>query len=158
MEYDGSACPGGFVLTEDEAACVPFFAETCGEDEIPVIGGDCQGVGLAWEGLADLLPEGIDAQEPYFEECLEGQLALEGGGCVQVGPRACPKLWDPDADVDCEIGDVLECPEGWQESKDGMYCDPGYADCPPGERALVGGGCERVIALPEDCPPGPYPD
>ena len=41
MTYDGSACPEGFVLTEDEVACVPFFAEdgVCGDMEIPVLGG-----------------------------------------------------------------------------------------------------------------------
>ncbi|MBM4355232.1 MAG: DUF1565 domain-containing protein [Deltaproteobacteria bacterium] len=157
MEYDGNACPEGFVLTDDEVACIPFFAEdgVCGENEIPVLGGGCQAVGPDWYD-----PEapngGLDV--PYFDECGPGLLALEGGGCVQVGPRACPKLWDPDADVDCDVGDVLPCPEGWTESEDGMYCDPKYGECGPGERSLVGGGCERVVPLAEDCPPGPFPE
>ena len=77
---------------------------------------------------------------------------------MQVGPRACPKLWDPEADVDCEVGDILPCPEGWSESEDGMYCDPMHAECPFGERALVGGACERVISLAEDCSDGPFPE
>ncbi len=156
MEYDGKACPEGFVLTEDEVACIPFFAEdgVCGEMEIPVLGGGCKKVGPDWYD-----PEapngGLDV--PYFDECGPGLLALEGGGCVQVGPRACPKLWDPEADVGCKVGDVLPCPEGWSESDDGMYCDPTYGECGPGERSLVGGGCERVVPLAEDCPPGPFP-
>ena len=155
LEYDGSACPEGFVLTEDEVACIPFFQEGCGEMEIPVLGGGCKKVGPEWYDPE--LPYG-GLEVPYFDECPEGLLALEGGGCIQVGPRACPKLWDPEADVGCEVGDVLPCPEGWEESEDGMYCDPGYAECGPGERALVGGECERVIPLAEDCPVGPFPE
>jgi len=104
------------------------------------------------------VPPDLFLDMPYFDECLPGHLALEGGGCVQVAPRACPKLWDPDADVDCEVGDVLPCPDGWLESEDGMYCDPGYDECGHGERPLVGGGCQRVIPLPEDCPAGPFPE
>ncbi|MBM4355359.1 MAG: DUF1565 domain-containing protein, partial [Deltaproteobacteria bacterium] len=155
MEYDGNACPEGFVLTEDEVACIPFFEENCGEMEIPVLGGGCKKVGPDWYD-----PEapygGLDV--PYFDECGPGLLALEGGGCVQVGPRACPKLWDPESVVDCEVGDVLPCPDGWSESEDGMYCDPKYGECGPGERSLVGGGCERVVPLAKDCPPGPFPE
>ena len=148
MQYDGMACPEGFVLTEDEAACVPFFEESCGGMEIPALGGGCSKVGPQWG----------EAGEPYFDECPDGHLALRGGGCVQVGPRACPKLWDPEADVDCEIGDVLPCPEGWGESEDGLYCEPIHEECPFGERPLLGGGCERVVPLAEDCPPGPFPN
>ena len=148
ITYNGSACPEGFVLTEDEIACIPFFEENCGDMEIPVLGGGCRKIGPEWG----------EEGEPYFDDCPGGLLAREAGGCIQVGPRACPRLWDQDAEADCEIGDVLPCPEGWSESDDGMYCDPGYADCGPGERALVGGACERVVPLPEDCPAGPFPD
>ena len=156
MEYDGSACPEGFVLTEDEVACIPFFQEGCGEMEIPVLGGGCKKVGPEWG----------EEGEPYFDYCEAGHLALPGGGCVQVGPRACPKLWDPEAPgeasgqapVDCEVGDVLPCDDGWVESEDGLYCEPVYDECPFGERPLLGGGCERVIPLAEDCPPGPFPE
>ena len=148
LQYDGSACPEGFVLTEDEVACIPFFQEGCGEMEIPVLGGGCKKVGPDWG----------EEGEPYFDYCPDGHLALPGGGCVQVGPRACPKLWDADADVDCEVGDVLPCEEGWVESEDGLYCEPVYDECPFGERPLLGGGCERVIPLAKDCPPGPFPD
>ena len=77
---------------------------------------------------------------------------------MQVGPRACPRLWGPDADVDCEVGDVLPCEEGWVESGDGLYCEPVYDECPFGERPLLGGGCQRVVPLAEDCPPGPFPE
>ena len=82
MDYDGSACPEGFVLTEDEVACIPFFQEGCGEMEIPVLGGGCKKVGPDWG----------EEGEPHFDYCEPGHLALPGGGCVQVGPRACPKL------------------------------------------------------------------
>ena len=157
MTYNGSACPEGFVLTEDEVACIPFFEENCGDMEIPVLGGGCKRVGPEWR----------EEGESYFDDCEPGHLALPGGGlvtpkpgeagCVMVGPRACPKLWDPGAEVDCEVGDVLPCPEDWSESEDGMYCHPGYADCPPDERALAGGACERVIPSADDCPAGPFP-
>jgi len=53
---------------------------------------------------------------------------------------------------------VLPCEEGWVESEDGLYCEPVYDECPSGERPLLGGGCERVIPLEEDCPPGPFPE
>jgi hypothetical protein len=148
MDYDGMACQEGFVLTEDELACIPFFEENCGEMEINVLGGGCKKVGPEW---------GVEG-EPYFDECPEGHLALMGGDCVQVGPRACPKLWDPESDLDCEVGEPQPCPEGWNKSEDGMYCDPLYAECSFGERALVGGTCQRLIPGPEDCPAGPYPD
>ncbi|MBM4354621.1 MAG: hypothetical protein FJ109_12680 [Deltaproteobacteria bacterium] len=187
MEYDGNACPEGFVLTDDEVACIPFFAEdgVCGENEIPVLGGGCQAVGpracpKTWDPEADVdceagefveydgnaCPEGFVLTEdeaaciPFFAEdgaCGENEIPVLGGGCQRVGPRACPKLWDPEADVECEVGDVVPCPEGWSESEDGMYCDPKYGECGPGERSLVGGGCERVVPLAEDCPPGPFP-
>jgi len=144
-------CKEGFVLTEDEVACIPFFEEdgVCGENEIPILGGGCQRVGPEW-GVAG---------GPFFDECGSGFLATPGGGCQLIGPRACPKLWDPDADVDCEIGDVLPCPKGWIEGEDGLYCEPIYDDdCEPGERPLLGGGCHRVIPLPEDCPIGMFPE
>ena len=148
MTYNGSACPEGFVLTEDEVACIPFFEENCGEMEIPVLGGGCKKVGPDWG----------EEGEPHFDDCEPGHLALPGGGCVLVGPRACPKLWDPEADVDCKIGDVLPCKEGWVESEDGLYCEPVYDECPFGERPILGGGCQRVIPLAKDCPPGPFPE
>ena len=158
IEYDGSACPEGFVLTEDEVACIPFFEENCGDMEVPLLGGGCQKVGPDWASPDGPEPPGLEIDEPVFDDCPEGLLALEGGGCIQVGPRACPKLWDPDADVDCEVGDILPCPGGWQESEDGMYCDPGYDECPFGERPVLGGGCQRVVPLEQDCPEGPFPD
>ncbi|MBM4356105.1 MAG: right-handed parallel beta-helix repeat-containing protein, partial [Deltaproteobacteria bacterium] len=148
MEYDGNACPEGFVLTEDEVACVPKFDEDCGENQIPLLGGGCRDVGPAVE----------PPEPPVFDHCASGELALFGGGCVQVGPRACPKLWDPEADMDCEVGDVLPCPDGCIESEDGTYCEPVRDDCGEGERPLLGGGCKRVIPLAADCPAGPFPE
>ena len=179
-------CPDGLVYWPEHGVCAPRVDE-CEAWEVPVVGGGCMAVGprgcpKLWDHDADVdcepgellpCPEGfvetedgvacvpvppdLDLDMPAFDECPPGRLALEGGGCVQVGPRACPKLWDPDADVDCEVGDVLPCPDGWVESEDGMYCHPGWDECGHGEVPLVGGGCERVIPLPEDCPAGPFP-
>jgi len=140
-------CREGFVLTEDEVACVPYFDDDCGEMEIPLLGGGCHPVGPA---VDPPIP-------PVFDECGSGELALPGGGCVLVGPRACPKLWDPDAEVDCEVGDVLPCPDGWVEVEDGLYCEPIFDECGMDQRPLLGGGSERVVPLAADCPAGPFP-
>ena len=142
-------CPEGFVELDDQTACVPRFDEGCGELEIPLMGGGCKKVGPSWgDGQGGLL----------FDYCEGGELPVPGGGCAQVGPRACPKLWDPAGDMDCEVGDVLPCLEGWTESDDGLACDPGYETCGPGEISPVGGGCQRVTPLEKDCPVGPYPE
>jgi hypothetical protein len=148
VDFDGAACRPGFVLTDDEAACIPLFEEGCGEVEIPVLGGGCKKIGPQW----------AKAGQPLFDDCEPGHLALPGGGCAPVGPRACPKLWDPLAAADCQAGDLLPCPAGWAESEDGLSCDPGYAECPAGELALPGGSCEWVVAKPEECPAGPFPE
>jgi len=58
----------------------------------------------------------------------------------------------------CDVGEVLPCPEGWQESKDGLYCDPGYGECAAGERGIAGGDCQRVLPLLDECPDGPFPE
>jgi len=142
------SCPDGLVLTEDEVACVPQFADDCGDNEIPLPGGGCSAVGPDWAGTGD--------EEPVFDYCDSGELALPGCCCAQLGPRACPKLWDPDAEVVCQAGEILPCPEGSIESGDGLWCEPVYDECGAGEIALPGGGCKRVIPLEEDCPPGKY--
>ena len=141
-------CPENFVLTDDEAACIPYFDEDCGEMELPLPGGGCAMIGPDWG----------EAGEPYFDHCGPGLLALLGGGCAQVGPRACPRLWDPAADADCEAGDVLPCEKGSVESDNGLNCIPVYDHCPFGERPVLGGGCQRVVPLEADCPPGTFPE
>jgi len=141
-------CPEGLVETEDGVACIPHFDE-CEEMEVPLLGGGCKRVGPLWKGRNG---------EPHFDNCEQYELALPGGGCVQVGPRACPKLWDPDSDAACEVGDLLPCPEGWDEKEDGLYCEPQYDQCKEGQRPLLGGGCERVVPLEVDCPEGPFPE
>ncbi len=93
-----------------------------------------------------------------FDECASGHLALPGGGCRLIGPRACSKLWDSEAESDCEEEDILPCPDGWVEGGEGLYCGPFYPECGYGERPLLGGGCERVVTLHDGCPAGPFPE
>jgi hypothetical protein len=148
MEFNGGACPEGFVLTEDEVACIPFFSEECPDGLLPLLGGDCLVVG----------PEAVDGGRPTFDECSDKELALEGGGCVQTGPRACSKLWDSESKDDCEVGDIAPCPEGWLQSPEGHYCDPAFDFCEAGELARIGGSCERVLPMVDDCPSSKWPE
>ena len=140
-------CPEGFVLTESNMACIPFFQDDCGDSAVPILGGGCKKVGPDWGGGA----------ADYFEDCGPVGLAMPGGGCVQVGPRACPKLWDANADVECDVGDVLPCPDGAMVSNDNQYCVPVLDECKAGELPVPGGGCGHVLPLAEDCPKGPFP-
>ena len=143
-------CPEGFVLSSDGIACLPRFGEDCGEFEVPALGAKCLAVGVSVDELG-LSP-------PFFDPCPNGSLAMAGGGCVQPGPRACPSLWDPEGDYDCDYGDVLPCPAGWATSEDGLYCQPTYDICAPGERPLLGGGCQPVLDAADQCPAEPYPE
>ena len=137
-------CPEGF---ETHASfCAPLFSD-CLPDELPLLGGECRAVGL---------PEG-GAHLPEFDYCPSGFLAAAGGGCAQVGPRACPVLWETGGDENCERQDLLECPAGTKESPDGMYCSHVLDDCPAGSRPLFGGGCQVVASSDGECPPGPFP-
>jgi len=142
-------CPEGFVLTDDEAACIPFFEEGCGKMEISALGKGCLATGPNIQGMGPI--------RPADGECGPGEIPLAHGGCLLAGPRACPKLWAPDDDSDCEAGDVLPCAEGWVESGEGIYCEPVYDDCEFGERAVLGGGCKRVGPQEDECPDGQFP-
>ncbi len=142
-------CPDGFVLTDDEVACIPFFEDDCLETAVPILGGGCRDVGPRW-GQNDL-------EEPQFDACPPRELAWPGGGCVTVGPRACPALWNPAADVICTAGELRPCPQGWSPAPDNTHCEPGYPHCPPGGRA-VPGACVNVIPAKAECPEGTYPD
>jgi hypothetical protein len=153
LEYDGAACPEGFVLTEDEVSCIPFFSEECGTDEIPVIGGGCVTVGPVWPAW---LKEPGSA--PADGECPAGQLPVAEGRCLVVGPRACAALWNPELDSDCDASAELPCPQNWEAAPGGLWCEPTFGDCEWGSRSLAGSSCERVIPTAEECPPGPYPD
>lgn len=139
-------CPEGFILTDDEAACVPRFDADCLEAEIPVLGGGCRKIGPQWAAPGEI----------FFDECGADELSLPGGGCVLAGPRACPELWEHGAGTGCAVGDVLPCPEGWVEGGGGLYCEPSYADCPAGSVPVLGGACAQMVS-DEDCPDAPYP-
>jgi hypothetical protein len=136
-------CPAGFVLNDDDTACLPLFEDECAEDELAELGGGCRRIGPA----ADL-----DNTDMTFDDCPEGYLAVLGGNCAIVGPRACPKAWAPAAEIHCDIGDILPCPDGWEESEDALHCEPIYHVCPEGQRPLLGGGCEKVCPTLDQCP------
>lgn len=141
-------CPEGFLLTDDEIACVPHFTKNCEGVEIPVLGGGCVAVGPQWEVLQET------GEVPY---CPSGHINLPDGNCAQVGPRACSRLWDPDSAEECQAGDLLDCPEGWIEIKGGLACEPVYDKCPAGKMPVLGGGCKDVAAKGA-CPQGKFPD
>jgi hypothetical protein len=173
-------CPDGFEEVEGGAWCEPVFDE-CGDMEVPVLGGGCMPVGNRacpkcwdpeWEPgsgpdceCGDKLPcpEGFAEVEdgawcePHFDECGESEVAVLGGGCLPVGPRACPKCWDPEAGDDCECGEALPCPDGFAEAGDGGWCEPIFDECGQSEVPVLGGGCEPAgAALP--CPQGVWPE
>ena len=145
-------CPEGFALTEDEAACVPFFEEACLDGEMPLFGGGCRTMGPAWYD-----PEAPDGglQLDGLLDCAPNQVMHPDGSCVQIGPRTCPKLFNPDSEVDCQLGELLSCQDGWTESDDGLSCEPVYDDCPAGQRPTFGGGCQAPVS---ECPDGTFPD
>ena len=147
-------CPEGFVLTEDEAACVPFFSRHCTDNELPTLGGACSAVGLE----ADLDGTGPGVPSPFFDACPPGSRAIAGGGCMPVGPRVCPVSYDPEADGDCEPGDIIPCLAGTELSADGSYCAPVYDECGDGALPMLGGGCQAIGPALEDCPTGPFPE
>ena len=141
-------CPEGFVESDDKVYCEPNFY-SCSDGELPTPGGGCLEIGAQ--------PEVPDPMVPEFAKCGAGQVALEGGECQAVGPRACSKLWNDEAEQECEVGDVEPCSQGWFESDDGHYCEPAYDECGEGELPILGGGCSRVLSTAEDCPEGPFP-
>jgi hypothetical protein len=97
------------------------------------------------------------ACEPIFDECGDNEIPLLGGGCTIVGPRMCPKCYDPDSQEDCECGDILPCPDGLSETEDGTACEPIFDECGDSEVPILGGGCKPVgAALP--CPEDPWPE
>lgn len=142
-------CPEGLVLNDDETACVPLFSQDCADDELASPGGGCRRIGPAGD---------LDNDGTTFDECPVGYLALLGGGCVLVGPRACPQIWEPRSETYCEPGEMLPCPADWEESEDGLHCEPVYHVCPAGKKPVPGGGCERVVPAADDCPTNAFPD
>jgi hypothetical protein len=153
-EYDGKPCPFGQELNSDGTSCVPVFDYDCSDSELPLYGGGCSPVGPAWFDASS--PE-AGFENPLFDKCPDGQYAAPGGGCFQIGPRACPKVFDPESIVNCETPNLLSCPANWNISSDGIYCEPTYSLCNPGERALDGGDCIPVVSVVEDCPTTQFP-
>ena len=116
------------------------------------------------DGLVAWPEHGLCA--PHVEECEPWEVPVAGGACVAVGPRACPKLWEPDTVVDCELGELMPCREGFVETENGIACVPHFDECEDWEVPVLGGGCNKVgpawISQGEDftesafdeCPPG----
>ena len=144
-------CKEGTAASPDGVACVPVLDDDCGSLEVPIPGGGCRRIGPVWD-------QSTGWEEPWFDHCPKGHIARRGGGCLQVGPRACPKLWDPETEVACEVGDTLDCADGWSESDDKLACEPLFDHCADGEIPILGQGCLMVIEHEDECPAGPYPE
>jgi len=128
-------CPEGFVLTDDEVACIPFFQEDCGDLEVPVLGGGCRKVGPSWheDGAVTSapccpatfppVPEGAaavayvlaasDCQEDCgthdkpFASIVEAIQSVDDGGAVLVGPG----IYDEGLLIDKSLWLTGACPE-----------------------------------------------
>ena len=140
-------CRPGTQPSSDGVACVPHVS-VCDALEVPVVGGGCHQVGPSWAAADPAL---------LFADCPPGHLALTNGDCRQVGPRACPKLWDVDSGANCELDQLVDCPDGWIASLDGLYCTAEWSDCATGEVPSHGGGCKRLLPEANQCPEGPFP-
>lgn len=141
-------CPAGFVLTDDESACIPWFDDGCGEWEVPLLGGGCRPAG------PEAPPGALLSPGP----CKPWELPVSAGACLPLGPRVCPTTFDHNAQADCDPGQLLPCREGWQESPDALYCTPIYHECPAGELPVLGGGCKSALGNMASCPAGPFPE
>jgi len=73
--------------------------------------------------------------------CPPGAMPRVDGGCLHVGPRACPLPWDMETELDCDPSELLPCPDGFNQSSDGSYCVPRFDECAPDEVPQLGGGC-----------------
>lgn len=68
-----------------------------------------------------------------------------GGGCLVVGPRACPATWGDEDDTDCQARTTLPCQAGFVETEDGVACIPDFStQCGDDEIALLGSECLPV--------------
>jgi hypothetical protein len=83
---------------------------------------------------------------PLLPVCGPGELLLTSGTCATIGPRGCPALWGGrDDGSGCGPGELLPCPEGFEEDGDAAYCVPVFDDsCGAMEVPLLGGGCAAV--------------
>ncbi len=107
-----------------------------GSDVIDVI--DCPDGLVYWEGYGLCAPPVPECDHPW-------EMPTVDGACVGVGPRACPKTWDPEADADCTPGEMLPCPEGFALTDGGIACVPRFdEDCGDDEIPVFGGGCASV--------------
>ena len=85
---------------------------------------------VLWEEYNVCAPRVDDCENPW-------ELPLIGGGCVAIGPRACPKLWDLEADEECEPGELTQydgsaCREGFVLTDDESACVPYFEEnCGP---------------------------
>jgi hypothetical protein len=74
-------------------------------------------------------------------DCRPWELPLTNGTCLPIGPRACPRNYDPESTADCEFGSLLECPEGFVIDESELFCTPLFAECQQDELPVPGGDC-----------------
>ena len=144
-------CPEGHEVADTGGYCVPKVQPGAS------YGGNCPTISLC-QTMLELGPP--EQSLPVFDTCEPGSVSLPQGGCVKVGPRACPDLWGAAMRAsDCQPGDTLPCPDSWALASGGLWCSPAVtADCQPGHRPAIGGDCSRVVSAAEDCPVWDYPE
>ena len=104
---------------------------------------------VPWDNLGVCGPALAVCENPW-------EMPTVTGECVAIGPRGCPKLWNPESTADCEPGELLlhdgaDCPEGFVLTDDKTACIPFFEEtCGEMEVAKLGGGCQKIGVTVEE--------
>ena len=124
-----------------------MFAQCGGPDPVTTDAG----TNRCAKGLKPVGP----ACEPVFDECVQDEVPLLGGGCKRVGVEECTGGIKGPPNWQCKhIGSPDECLKGWQKLKSG-WCEPILPKdpCPQGTMEVIGKATCRVIG---DCGSGTW--
>ena len=107
---------------------------------------------------AGLKPMG-PACVPIFDECMDDEVPMLGGGCKRVGVKECNGGWGIEGPPDwkCKpIGPPRKCLKGWEKVKGG-WCEPTLpkTSCPGGTMEVIGNAACQPIG---DCGNGSWGD